>query len=81
MESHEIFARFAGVDCEGCGGHKQTYNAFCLLCYRQLPKALQRSLWKKFGAGFEKAYHGSLSWFREHPLQGAHRARQQTLFG
>jgi hypothetical protein len=81
MNTEDTFHAFAEKRCAGCGGEKQKYNAFCLPCYRQLPKALQSSLWKKFGSGFEEAYHGSLSWFREHPLQGAHRAKQQKLFG
>ena len=80
MESSEIFAAFAGTKCAGCGEEKKKYNAFCLACYRQLPKALQSSLWKRFGEGFEEAYHACLSWFRTHPLQGAHRAKQQDLF-
>lgn len=81
MESREIFEAFAGTHCAGCEGTKRTYNAFCLSCYRQLPGALQSSLWKRFGSGFEEAYQASLSWFRTHPLQGEHRAKQQKLFG
>lgn len=81
MESTEIFDRFMGHECQGCGGHKSRASAFCIPCYHQLPRALQSCLWKRFGNGFEEAYQGSLSWFREHPLQGAHRAKQQSLFG
>lgn len=53
---------------------------FCLDCYQQLPRALKSCLWKRFGSGFEEAYQACLSWFREYPLQGAHRARQKALF-
>jgi hypothetical protein len=81
METSAIFAAFVSTDCAGCGGLKQKRNAFCLPCYRQLPKALQSCLWKRFGEGFEEAYQACLSWFREHPLQGSHRAKQKTLFG
>ncbi len=80
MESREIFEAFVGKRCAGCQGVKQNRNAFCRLCYQQLPRALQRCLWKRFGEGFEEAYHACLSWFREHPLQGEHRAKQKTLF-
>src|SRR4051812_12736960 len=80
MESAEIFNAFMALNCAGCGGEKQRRNAFCLSCYRQLPKALQSCLWKRFGSGFEEAYQACLSWFREHPLQGEHRAKQSTLF-
>lgn len=81
METHEIFEAFIGTHCAGCGGTKRKRNPFCLACYRQLPKALKSCLWKRFGSGFEEAYQACLSWFREHPFQGAHRARQKSLFG
>jgi hypothetical protein len=80
MESSEIFAKFSSTVCEGCGGAKRRANAFCTWCYRELPPALKSSLWKRFGSGFEEAYQGSLSWFRTHPFQGEHRAKQKTLF-
>lgn len=80
MESSDIFAVFTSTNCAGCGGTKRSYNAFCTWCYRELPPGLKSSLWKKFGAGFEEAYQGSLSWFREHPLQGVHRAKQKGLW-
>lgn len=79
MESSDIFAIFAGTRCEGCSGVKRKMNAFCNACYRQLPAALKSSLWKRFGSGFEEAYQASLSWFRTHPLQGEHRAKQKSL--
>lgn len=80
MESREIFDAFMSTNCAGCAGQKKTRNAFCLSCYRQLPRALKVSLWKRFGAGFEEAYQACLSWFRTHPLQGEHRAKQEELF-
>lgn len=80
MESNDIFVVFAGTLCAGCSGTKQRHNAFCKRCYRQLPRALQKCLWQRFGEGFEQAYVASLSWFREHPFQGDHRAKQQTFF-
>jgi hypothetical protein len=80
MESSDIFARFAGMKCEGCDGHKRRNVAFCTYCYGELPAALKNSLWKRFGSGFEEAYQACLSWFRTHPWQGEHRAKQQGLF-
>lgn len=80
MESSDIFRAFVGKSCDGCGGAKRGYTAFCKYCYGELPHALQASLWKKFGSGFEEAYQASLSWFRTHPFQGEHRAKQQNLF-
>lgn len=80
MESSDIFAAFAGTKCFACGGTKSRHNAFCKYCYQELPKALQNALWQRFGSGFEQAYMGCLSWFREHPLQGEHRAKQKNLW-
>jgi hypothetical protein len=80
VESREIFEAFMGTHCAGCNGAKRSHGAFCLPCYRLLPNALKRSLWKRFGNGFEEAYQASLSWFRTHPLQGVHRAKQEKLF-
>lgn len=80
MESSDIFAAFMSVRCAGCDGVKRERNAFCLSCYRQLPRALQSSLWKRFGQGFEEAYQACLSWFRTHPFQGVHRAKQKSLW-
>ena len=80
MESSEIFAIFADTHCQGCGSMKRRHAAFCTNCYRQLPAALKSSLWKRFGSGFEEAYQASLSWFRTHPFQGEHRARQKGLW-
>jgi hypothetical protein len=80
METTEIFAAFSGTACQGCGGVKRRHNAFCKKCYAQLPMKLKNALWQRFGSGFEQAYMGSLSWFRTHPLQGEHRAKQQSLF-
>jgi hypothetical protein len=80
MESSDIFAIFAGTRCEGCQGTKKRHHAFCIWCYRELPKALQGALWQRFGSGFEQAYVACLSWFRTHPFQGEHRAKQKGLW-
>lgn len=80
MESDEIFAAFSGKHCAGCNGEKRPMNGFCKACYAQLPVKLKSALWQRFGSGFEQAYMASLSWFREHPLQGVHRAKQERLF-
>jgi hypothetical protein len=80
MESSDIFAAFTSTHCAGCGGTKRVRNAFCIHCYRELPRALQSSLWQKFGPKFEQAYVASLSWFRTHPWQGEHRAKQESLW-
>lgn len=80
MDSSEIATAFFGTVCAGCQGEKRKRVPFCVPCYRQLPRALKSSVWKRFGAGFEEAYQASLSWFRIHPFQGEHRAKQKELF-
>lgn len=80
MESHEIYEAFLSLKCAGCGEAKKVRNAFCHPCYSQLPSALKSSLWKRFGSGFEEAYQACLSWFRTHPFQGSHRAKQKGLW-
>jgi len=80
MESRDIFAAFVSTACAGCQGRKGNYRAFCQHCFRQLPKALQAPLWQRYGPNFEQAYMGCLSWFRTHPFQGEHRARQKSLW-
>jgi hypothetical protein len=61
MESSDIFAIFAGTQCEGCGGSKRRHNAFCSWCFHELPPGLKSSLYKRFGSGFR----GSLSGLSE----------------
>lgn len=79
MESSEIFEAFAGNQCAGCEGTKPRMRPFCKYCYAELPAALQRALWQT-GEGFGQAYMAALSWFRTHPFQGEHRAKQKGLF-
>src|SRR5690348_17550518 len=55
METSEIFEDFSGHKCRGCGGNKRIMTAFCPICYRELLPALRKSLWKRFGSGFEEA--------------------------
>lgn len=81
MTSEEIWDIFHGLKCAVCGGHKRRATAFCTWCYRELPKALQSSLWKRFGSGFEEAYQACLSWFRTHPVKTRKQGAQESLFG
>jgi predicted amidophosphoribosyltransferase len=80
IETTEILQVFLGTKCAGCQGQKRRHTGFCKRCYSQLPPALRKALWQRFSAGFEHAYVACLAWFREHPFQGEHRARQAELF-
>lgn len=80
METDEIFEIFCSRKCQVCGGGKRNGAAFCTWCYRELPRALQSSLWKRFGSGFEEAYQACLSWFRTHPVKTRAKGQQESLF-
>lgn len=80
MTSAEIFEIFFHRKCQVCGGRKRQSSAFCTWCYRELPKALQNSLWKTFGNGFEESYQACSSWFRTHPLKTRKQGKQPGLF-
>jgi hypothetical protein len=80
VSSTAIFAAFMARKCPVCGGYKREQSAFCTWCYRELPKALQLSLWKAFGEGFEEEYQASLSWLHTHPVKMRKSGEQPTLF-
>lgn len=70
-----IWQIFVGLRCEACGGAKRKYNAFCTACYYRLPRALRRSLYQRFGEGFEEAYRVSIAWFPAHSSEEQERKR------
>lgn len=39
-----------------CGIGKKKGNSFCFSCYKSLSRKLRRALYRKMGAGYEKAY-------------------------
>jgi hypothetical protein len=51
-----ILSEFVSEECPNCRLPKDAKNAFCMKCYRRLPKAMQSALWRRFGSGFEEAY-------------------------
>lgn len=70
-----IWATFRGTRCAVCGGRKYKHNAFCSVCYQRLPRILKKSLWKRFGEGFEEAYRVCVAWFPEHRVEQEWRKR------
>jgi len=50
----EAIAILMSTECD-CGKSKPAKQVFCAACYRLLPKALQKRLYLKIGAGFEEA--------------------------
>ena len=59
-----ILKTFLGVTCPACEGTKMPNTAFCIACYRTLPKPMQRNLWKRFGAGFDGAFEEAFYWLK-----------------
>lgn len=56
MSTKSILAEFLGMICPSCNQLKQKNNAFCVSCYRRLPRVLQHAVWNRFGEGFEQAF-------------------------
>jgi hypothetical protein len=54
--SEEIHGQFGllSLQCE-CGRVKLSGQSFCRTCYRALPIALRRPLYRRMGAGYEEA--------------------------
>jgi hypothetical protein len=61
----EAWTEFCDTVCHVCGGAKQKKTAFCRSCYFSLSRETQKTLWKRFGHGFESAYHAAKEWLIE----------------
>jgi hypothetical protein len=70
-----ILRTFVEVVCPACNGLKEANTAFCKKCYRELPIPMQRTLWKRFGSRFEKAFEEAFWWLKNRPDE-----RQPKLF-
>lgn len=55
-----IFAEKLVSDVCICGLGKSKEHSFCFGCYKSLPRALRRALYRKIGSGYEKAYLDSI---------------------
>ena len=47
-----------------CDRPKKRGKAFCYRCYRELPTAMQRALYRPLGLGFEEAYEEAVLWLQ-----------------
>jgi hypothetical protein len=63
--NQEAWTEFMDTKCHVCGATKPHRTGFCKACYFALPKEMQSALWKRFGSGFEDAYHEA----KEHLIQ------------
>ena len=75
LTTETIWKAFCGLRCGACGGVKRKHTAFCTACYYRLPRTLQKSLWRRFGNGFEEAYRVCSAWFPEHKVEEKERKR------
>jgi hypothetical protein len=57
----EVAIAFRSEKCF-CGKRKKSGYAFCLDHYLDLPPAMQKALWQRFGHGFEEAYTAAKEW-------------------
>jgi len=53
----------AGEECQ-CDRPKNRGKAFCYRCFRELPTAMQRALYRPLGLGFEQAYEEAVKWLQ-----------------
>ena len=54
---------FEGLKSNGCfcGSHKKSMHAFCISCYKGLPKEIQKDLYLRIGDGYEEAYEDAVA--------------------
>lgn len=60
MSLQDCAAILMSKRCPGCKGGKIQKMVFCRACYSRLPKPLQASLYRRYGHGFEAAYHEAI---------------------
>lgn len=61
-----VLAIFCSTLCV-CGHKKEANTGFCRGCYFRLPREMQNALWKRFGEGFETAFHAARKFLEEAP--------------
>lgn len=59
-----LLEELKGEECQ-CGKYKKSGNSFCYGCYSSLPNNLQRSLYRRFGNGYEEAYEEAIEHLKE----------------
>jgi len=45
-----------------CGRPKKPGKSFCFLCYKSLPRDMQRDLWRHIGDGYGDVYDRAVKW-------------------
>lgn len=60
--NQQAFREFQSPVCPICEAKKQIRQSFCPACYRTLSVDMQRSLWARFGSGYEGNYQEAKDW-------------------
>ena len=63
-----IRSDFRGVVCSVCDSAKPAHHAFCVRCYKMLPKKLREGVWKRFGEGYEDAFLAARRFLLDLPI-------------
>ena len=63
-ETVRLVAELRGDQCR-CGMGKPSGRTFCLTCYRQLPPALRRSLYRLLDEGYIEAYAAAVEYLED----------------
>ena len=60
---NKLLLELLGFACR-YGRVKVPRQTFCAECYRALPVAMQRALYRRFGQGYEEAYAAAVAYLR-----------------
>lgn len=72
-----IMRDFLSTVCSICTGQKQKNQSFCRNCFYRLPEEMRRSLYKRFGMGYEQAFEAAQAFLRS--LDAHHQPDQLRL--
>jgi hypothetical protein len=64
-----ILQDFAGKLCSGCGSSKIPNHSFCRQCYMRLPLSMRKTLYARFGEGYEEAFEAARELLRPGSLR------------
>lgn len=55
-----IWREYMGLECAVCEKKKSKAQSFCSSCYYKLPEGMRKSLYRRFGDGYEEAYEEAI---------------------
>jgi hypothetical protein len=57
--NQQALREFESTTCAICRKAKKARQSFCVRCYFNLPAEMKTDLYKRFGQGYEDAYHSA----------------------